>query len=690
MTFLRPISSLLLALLFSSEVVAVKGGPELDRNLVSMYGEGEGEIWGQVDYVDDSFINVFGYESKSSGLNYSQAGVVGGKYGITERFNLRAQYGQYRDEVWRTTEPKITRSQYKAVEAVLQDIFYVGSEFDLSWSVGYREHSARDGEIRKFQFSGYLIEADQTALTVSGLAVVNPSHLTLTQLNSDHTLIPQGDDQLLIDDEYQLSQTIGEQFAVNFKGVDALVSSNRAEGYLDLSAKDAAIRFTPDNDLIELTSVAGQPLGQSRIIESQGADTLLIDNSYSVSQLGDDGIFYVNLGGTNAAVSKIDADSLQIQSGDVDVEVTPIATNLLSFSLSNPFNADAKLNVEVAPSPTGSRDIVDIPNNAANANYFIPFAGAQHIFLQKEQDGAVKVYSSNNAEIGDGDDTDITDIFSSLLRVAGGNLGDLSVLIDVYPELSEIESSVGILNTPEIASRVTDLNQVISALKSIDAEIGMLNTAKIASRVTEFNQLLSTIDTRYIVRAEPADRSWQLGLNGAWYASKEIRFTIGAEVRQVYIEPNYRVNPGILKLLDLYQNMGLGTELAKTAKSAITDQLPQESGWDESHLLLSAGIDWDAYEDLSFAAQYTYYTISRSGYHSTQGKVSLGVEDQTSNHQLDGWIFVKPTTDLTFYLHGRAYSNFLLGDRPLLYNARVNHKFTDPYGFVSVGAVWEF
>jgi len=390
-------------MLFSVGGYAVEGGAELDRKLISMFTQGEGELWGDLSYVDDSF-DIFGYGSGSSGINYSAGATLGGKYALSDRYNIRAQYSLYQDEAWRSTEPKILKSEYEGVEAVLQDIFWVDNHFDLAWNLGYRSHGTDQGIIRKYQFQNYLVESE----VEEGITVTNTA------------------------------------------------------------------------------------TGQTSTVQ--------------------------NIGGGNVSV-------------------------------------------------TG--DIVNVP-------------------------------SISLATFG-----------------------------------------------------------------------------------------LDSLDSSYLINATPKDEGVGIGLNGAWYPDPDYRITLGSELRYVQLEPNYGVNPDLLQLLEMYDSLGL-TYLGDVDSSVIHAQLPQEEGWDETHLLFSVGMDWSYYEDLSVAAQYTYYGISRSGYQSTKGKVEPTVADQTTNHQLDGWLFIKPEKDITLYLHGRAYSNFLLGDRPLLYNARVNHKFTDPYGFVSVGAVWEF
>jgi len=413
----------------------------------------------------------------------------------------------------------------------------MGTKFDLAWSMGYRKHTSTDGEIKKFQFGKYLIEAGSSSLEVSGLASINNTQLSFELDGVPYSLSTESESTINLNDSYVVSQLENSTFQIDANG--------KVNSVTDLGA---ALRVTTP--------------------------------SVAVAEISphDD------------AVGHDDALRLEADFG---------GTTVIAYLESGP-----------------TAETVDIYTNA-------DMTGAP-ITLQ---DASVP-------------GTDV-------------NTGDLLALL-------EIERSLGILSLPKAASNVSSINQV-----------------------------LSTIDTNYIVKADPQDETWQLGLTGAWYPYRDYRITMGSEFRTVHIEPNYRINAGIVDLLEIYKDIGFD-DRATLALAEIDDQLPQQSGWDETHVVLSAGVDWDAYEDLSFAAEYTFYNISRSGYQSTQGKVAPGVEDQTTNHQLDGWLFIKPETDITLYIHGRAYSNFLLGDRPLLYNARVNHKFTDPYGFVSVGAVWEF
>ncbi len=396
-----------LLLVYSVIGRAVPGGAELDRNLISMYEKGEGEVWLQGDYVNGALAEQFGYEGTSSGISYSQALTVGGKYALSDRFTLRLGHGRNEDEAWRSTEPKTLRNRYQSSELSLQHLLYSGQQFDVAWHFGGRAHQTLgQGLIKNMQFS-------------SG----------------------------------------GSEYLVETGG-----------------------------EVVNLTKITGGVTNWTQSLQQSG------DNIVST--------------GTLVAV--------------------PITVPLITLGL-------------------------------------------------------------------------------------------------------------------------------------------------------------ETLDTGYLVQATPKDAGVGMGLDFSYYPSEELRFSLGGEVRELEVTTNYKVNPSLLKILD---NQLAGNLLGITSKSVIENQTPQSNPWDETHLLLTAGADWVAYEDLSFAAQYTYYHISRDGYQSLPAFNT--VAEQTTNHQLDGWIFVKPAKEFTVYLHGRAYSNFLLGDRPLLYNARVNHRFTDPFGYLSAGIVWEF
>lgn len=295
--------------------------------------------------------------------------------------------------------------------------------------------------------------------------------------------------------------------------------------------------------------------------------------------------------------------------------------------------------------------------------------------------------------------------YSSLLRIGNTSLSDSEYI----NSLGSLSSSINLAST----TFPDRMNPAVDTLPLTDPS-------------TPYN---------YLTHAQAYDKGVTAGLTTSFYPSSRLRYSLGFEYRQIEIAPQFSIHPNLIsntnqiadaaeRMADfitsdttdtsgntnidilLAQSAGTGTtsatfnNLAKLlddgASSArdylsqLNQQIPQENPWDEHHLLLSTSFDWWPYDDLGWAAEYTWYQISRSNYNSQQGKINRSIPDQSSNHQIDGWMFVKPTPDLTLYLHGRVYSNFLLGDRPLLYNARVNHRFDDPFGYISAGIVWQF
>jgi hypothetical protein len=81
----------------------------------------------------------------------------------------------------------------------------------------------------------------------------------------------------------------------------------------------------------------------------------------------------------------------------------------------------------------------------------------------------------------------------------------------------------------------------------------------------------------------------------------------------------------------------------------------------------------------------THYQIRRSGYIPKAGKM-----DYNRNMFLDGYLFWNMYENLSVYAHGTASLRYLLGDVPLIYNTRSNHRFNNPYGFASLGMAYQF
>jgi len=118
-------------------------------------------------------------------------------------------------------------------------------------------------------------------------------------------------------------------------------------------------------------------------------------------------------------------------------------------------------------------------------------------------------------------------------------------------------------------------------------------------------------------------------------------------------------------------------------QSLLTPTAPQSTPWDETHALFQIALDWQPLKPLSLSLDYTHYQISRSNYTPRSGKT-----DYTAQDQLDAYLSWHIDDHWSIYGHGRVYSHFVLGDVPMSYNQRVNHRFKDPFGFISVGLNW--
>jgi len=166
-----------------------------------------------------------------------------------------------------------------------------------------------------------------------------------------------------------------------------------------------------------------------------------------------------------------------------------------------------------------------------------------------------------------------------------------------------------------------------------------------------------------------SDSTWFSALRGAIPFGRHLRMDFGIEARRTTVRAN--LNSSLLS--------------DPIIGPALLNQAPQATPWHENHLLLQWGMSWSPLRSLSLAADYTFHAISRNGYVRKAGKT-----DYNSNHQLDGYIFWHVSKTFTVYGHGRASQRFILGDMPLVYNTRTNHRFKNPFGFVSIGTSMQF
>lgn len=169
-----------------------------------------------------------------------------------------------------------------------------------------------------------------------------------------------------------------------------------------------------------------------------------------------------------------------------------------------------------------------------------------------------------------------------------------------------------------------------------------------------------------VVTFESRDSAWLGAVRLLYEPWSWLHLGLGAEYRRVNVRATALVNH-------------------PWAESLIRDELPQLSPWKERHVLLQLNLGWQPWDFLEFAADLTHYSIRRSGYEPNPAKL-----DYTSALQLDGYLFWHVARAISLYGHGRANSRFVLGDLPLAYNRRVNHRFANPFGMLSIGAVVRF
>jgi len=176
--------------------------------------------------------------------------------------------------------------------------------------------------------------------------------------------------------------------------------------------------------------------------------------------------------------------------------------------------------------------------------------------------------------------------------------------------------------------------------------------------VTSVGQPLVTLNAR--------DHAWVGALRGAWELGDNWLLHAGIELRRVSVKSSMTSGHAIIRPF-----------LASAG--------PQSSPWNETHALFQIALDWQLFRSLSMSLDYTHYQISRSGYIPRPGKT-----DYTNQDQLDAYLSWQINKYWSIYGHGRLYRHFVLGDVPMAYNQRVNHRFKDPFGFVSLGMNWSY
>lgn len=185
-----------------------------------------------------------------------------------------------------------------------------------------------------------------------------------------------------------------------------------------------------------------------------------------------------------------------------------------------------------------------------------------------------------------------------------------------------------------------------------------------------------SVSSDYLLKMTAKDEAVLLGMQGSYQHQEDLRINSGFEVREVEIEARS------------YSSLFETTDPVVVNDSrliALKAELPQQTPWEETHWLLHGSVDWRFAPEYSTTWGVTHYKINRRGYEPRSGR-----EDYSRNTQLDGYLFWYPKKNLSLYAHGRAYTNYLLGDQPLAYSRRVSHLYKHPYGYLSAGLVYRF
>lgn len=180
---------------------------------------------------------------------------------------------------------------------------------------------------------------------------------------------------------------------------------------------------------------------------------------------------------------------------------------------------------------------------------------------------------------------------------------------------------------------------------------------------------LETLSGAPIVTLHAEDDAWLAGVRANYRWRPNLQFNAGLEYRAVEVQVQFQspasTDPIIGPLID--------------------EQAPQTTPWNEQHLILNVGLDWQINARFSNAWELRYYSVDRSDYQPKADKT-----DFDDNIQLDGYLFWHIHDQVSVFGHGRASKHYVLGDRPYLYNTRSNHLFKNPYGTLAIGVVYSF
>jgi len=165
------------------------------------------------------------------------------------------------------------------------------------------------------------------------------------------------------------------------------------------------------------------------------------------------------------------------------------------------------------------------------------------------------------------------------------------------------------------------------------------------------------------------DSAYLFGASISKKFTSDMQLTLGLEGRFVDVDANF-TSP---LLSDSFLS-----EIVK-------DEFPQQTPWQEQHMVVTAAFEWHVWKPFSVAMDFKHYQIWRENYQPKAGK-----QDYNNNQQFDFYLFANVYKGLTLYGHAQIMTHYLLGDVPLAYNTRTNHRFDQVYGFLSGGLTYRF
>ena len=122
------------------------------------------------------------------------------------------------------------------------------------------------------------------------------------------------------------------------------------------------------------------------------------------------------------------------------------------------------------------------------------------------------------------------------------------------------------------------------------------------------------------------------------------------------------------------------TSESSLVTQALASQAPQSTPWKEKHYIHQLSIDYTPVDYLTLALDYQNYNIKRIGYIPRAKKI-----DYNRNETVDVYLTWNMTEQFQPYFHAYLSKRSSLGEAPLSYNQRTNHKFKYPFGYVSLG-----